>query len=124
MDAGIGALLPEAIAVLQQRGALLVRFNMWPAIAGSLVAAHEAQRICKESMGWATLAGIPVVAGGAMGRNGDVIVDSVREPSRVIGVADGQGGTRFHYTSQEADRVRRVTEEIHSRIVAPHLAPV
>ena len=62
-------------------------------------------------------------AGGAMGRSGDVIVDSVREPSRVIGVADGQGKIIFGYTPEQAERVRRVTQEIQSRILTPRFAP-
>jgi hypothetical protein len=100
---------------------MVVRLNMWPALAGTLLAAHESQRVRRQCMGWSTLAGIPVVAGGAMGGKGDVIVDSVSEPSRVIGVADGQGGIVFRYTPEEADSVHRVTEEIHSRMFMPHL---
>ena len=71
-------------------------------------------------MGRSTVAGVPIVAGGAMGRKGDVIVDSIREPSRVLGIADGQGGIVFQFTSEETDRVQVVTDEIRSRMLAPH----
>ena len=124
LDAGMGAFPADAHEELQRRGIMVVRLNMWPALAGTLLAAHESQRVRRQSMGWTTLAGVPVVAGGAMGRKGDVIVDSVSEPSRVIGVADGQGGIVFRYTSEEADRVRRVTEELNSRMVMPHATTV
>jgi 4-hydroxy-2-oxovalerate aldolase len=124
VDAGIGGFLPEARDEAQRRGARLVRVDMWPAIAGALLAAHESQRVCTRSMGWDTIASVPVVAGGAMGRRGDVVVDSISEPSRVIGVTDGQGGVSFTYTGEEADRVRRVAAEINSRLVMPHLTTV
>ena len=75
----------------------------------------------REALGWETLDGVPVVAGGAMGKDGDVIVDSVHHPTRVIGVCDGQGGVRFRYREQEAERVRRVQTEINRLRVAPQL---
>ena len=100
----------------------LLRVNIWPALTGSLSAAHESLMKTSEALGWEVLDGVPVVAGGAMGQSGDVIVDSVRHPSRVIGVCDGQGGVRFRFGNEEAERVRRVQAEINRRLVAPQLA--
>jgi 4-hydroxy-2-oxovalerate aldolase len=45
-----------------------------------------------ESSGSSTIADIPVVSGGMIGPKGTVVVDTVKEPSMVIGVADGSGG--------------------------------
>src|SRR5580698_2238274 len=122
LDAGIGAILPDGIAEAQRRGCLLLRVNIWPALTGSLSAAHESLIETTEALGWETLDGIPVVAGGAMGQSGDVIVDSVHHPTRVIGVCDGQGGLRFRYHDDETERVRQVQAEINRRLVAPQLA--
>ncbi|PYX49919.1 MAG: hypothetical protein DMG79_07395 [Acidobacteria bacterium] len=121
VDAGIGTILPDGIAEAQRRGCLLLRVNIWPALTGSLSAAHESLMETREALGWETLDGVPVVAGGAMGKDGDVIVDSVHHPTRVIGVCDGQGGVRFRYREQEAERVRRVQTEINRLRVAPQL---
>ncbi len=122
IDARIGAILTDGLAEAQSRGCLLLRVNIWPALTGCLSAAHESLIDTREALGWEKLDGVPVVAGGAMGRDGDVIVDSVRNPTRVIGVCDGQGGVRFQYHDDEAARVRRVQTEINRRLVAPHLA--
>jgi len=121
IDAGIGTLLPDGIAEAQRRGCLLLRVNIWPALTGSLSAAHESLVETREALGWETLDGVSVVAGGAMGKSGDVIVDSVHHPTRVIGVCDGQGGVRFRFRDEEAERVRRVQTEINRRLVAPQL---
>jgi hypothetical protein len=43
-------------------------------------------------MGSVTLSGVSVVAGGIIGRRGSVVVDSIKNPTRVIGIADGLGG--------------------------------
>ncbi len=121
LDAGIGTILPEGIPEAQRRGCLLLRVNIWPALTGSLSAAHESLMETTGALGWETLDGVPVVAGGAMGKSGDVIVDSVHHPTRVIGVCDGQGGVRFRFRDEETERVRRVQAEINRRLVAPQL---
>jgi len=121
LDAGIGAILPEGIAEAQRRGCLLLRINIWPALTGCLSSAHESSIETSDALGWENLDGVPVVAGGAMGQAGDVIVDSVHHPTRVIGVCDGHGGVRFHFNEAESERVRRVQAEINRRLVAPHV---
>jgi 4-hydroxy-2-oxovalerate aldolase len=121
LDAGIGTILPDGIAEAQHRGCLLLRVNIWPALTGSLSAAHESLMETREALGWEVLDGVPIVAGGAMGQSGDVIVDSVHHPTRVIGVCDGQGGVRFRFQDAEIEHVRRVQAEINRRIIAPQL---
>jgi 4-hydroxy-2-oxovalerate aldolase len=121
LDAGIGAILADGIVEAQQRGCLLLRVNIWPALTGSLSAAHESVIETNEALGWEMLDGVSVVAGGAMGKSGDVIVDSVRHPTRVIGVCDGNGGVRFRYNQEEAEHVGRVQAEINRRLVAPQM---
>jgi len=56
-----------------------------------------------------------------MGRSGDVIVDSVKHPTRIIGVCDGQGNVRFRFNQAEAERVRKVQAEINRRLVTPQM---
>jgi len=121
LDAGIGAILPDAIDEARRRGCLLLRVNIWPALTGALSAAHESLIKTNDAFGWDVLDGIPIVAGGAMGNSGDVIVDTVRHPTRIIGVCDGHGGVRFRYSESEAELVRRVQAEINRRLVAPQL---
>ena len=122
LDAGIGTILPDGIAEAQRRGCLLLRVNIWPALTGTLSAVHDSLMKTNEALGWEILDGVPVVAGGAMGQSGDVIVDSVHHPTRVIGVCDGQGGVRFRFGDEDTERVRRVQVEINRRLVAPQLA--
>jgi len=121
LDAGIGAILPEGIEEAHRRGCFLLRVNIWPALTGTLAGAHESLLESREALGWRTIHDVPVVAGGAMGRSGDVIVDSVKHPTRVIGVCDGQGGVRFRFSEADAKRVQKVQTEINRRLVAPQM---
>jgi hypothetical protein len=45
-----------------------------------------------EIMGSADLSGVAIVAGGVIGARGRIVVDSIKNPGRVIGIADGMGG--------------------------------
>jgi 4-hydroxy-2-oxovalerate aldolase len=121
LDAGIGSIPTDIIEIAWQRGALPIRVNIWPTLAGALVAAHESHRVYTGSLGWGTLAGVPVVAGGAIGRYGAVIVDSVKKPTRVIGVADGHGGILAQHGPEEHSQVQKVLEEINRFRVTPEL---
>jgi hypothetical protein len=119
LDAGIGSILPSGIEEAHQRGCFLLRVNIWPALTGALSAAHESLLESRNALGWDTIDDVPVVAGGAMGRSGDVIVDSVKHPTRIIGVCDGQGNVRFRFNQAEIERVRKVQAEINRLRVTP-----
>ena len=121
LDAGMGSLNTEAVVEAQQKGVNLVRLNMWPALAGALAAAHESDRVRREDLGYSEMNGIPVVAGGAIGKAGDVVVDSITYPSRVIGLADGCGGFLSLMDDHAKERVLRVKEEINRVQVAPRV---
>ena len=119
VDAGLGSILPEGLAKARECAVLPVRVNLWPALTGALAAAHESARACHESFGWGTVVGVDVVSGGALGRAGTIVVDSVRHPRRVIGVADGRGGLSFDYEAEDLERVHAVSAEIQRQLIGP-----
>ncbi len=118
------ALHPEASVELHRRNILMVKANLWPTLAGTLLACHESQRVCRGDMGRGVIAGVSCIAGGALGARDDVIVDSIRTPSRVIGIADGEGGIVFRYSADQTALVQRVAGEIQSRILASDMSAV
>jgi 4-hydroxy-2-oxovalerate aldolase len=121
VDAGVGSVQPKGLAAARRRGALPIRVNLWPALAGALAAAHESARVCRESLGWGTVAGVDVVAGGALGQAGTLVVDNVRHPNRIIGVADGNGRISFDYGAKDLGRIHAVSKEIQRQLIEPHL---
>jgi 4-hydroxy-2-oxovalerate aldolase len=121
LDAGIGSILPEGLEEARRRKALLVRVNIWPVLLSALAAAHDSSCVYRDAFGWSTLGGVPITAAGAMGAAGDVVVDNVHEPTRVIGVADGRGGVSFRYAPEHLQRVRSVLGEVNRRLICPKL---
>ncbi len=91
-DGGIGSLEPDATPAAEVRGVRVVRVDMRPSLAASALELIGMRKLVEQHMGREAWDGVSVVAGGLIGRKGDVIVDSVRHPTRVIGIADGKGG--------------------------------
>lgn len=119
LDATIGGISAEGLNRVRAAGSELVRVNVWPELTAAIESAHEFARIRDEALGRGELAGVGVVSGGAVGGDGDVVVDSVRNPTRVIGIADGRGGIVFApRREEESSRVQRVREAIYQNLVA------
>lgn len=91
IDGSIGSIQPDAMTLIHSQNIRIIRPDMRAAIAGELAGLLGTYRINTQIMGKTIIAGIPVVAGGIIGNKGDLIVDSISNPSRVIGVADGLG---------------------------------
>ncbi|HYR58595.1 MAG TPA: hypothetical protein VEO95_08205, partial [Chthoniobacteraceae bacterium] len=113
LDAGVGTIVPEALERGSQRGLRLCRLDMRPGLTAEIANILETAELIASAMGRGEIAGVPVVAGGFIGRRGDVVVDAIVRPSRVIGVADGRGHLLNGDGAGEFDaRVRAVRQAI------------
>lgn len=61
-------------------------------LSGEILSILETDYQLNSILGKAKMGGIPVVAGGILGRKGEVIIDSISNPTAVLGIADGNGG--------------------------------
>jgi 4-hydroxy-2-oxovalerate aldolase len=92
IDAGPGSMSIKAVALALRRRMKIYRLDMRAGLFGEIEAVLQTQRLLSRVAGEKKMKGIRVVAGGVMGRRGDIVVDSVSSPRRIIGIADGQGG--------------------------------
>ena len=106
--ARVGSMRPDAIEEGINRGVRFVRPDMRAALAAELHALIGARRLVTEMMGRSEIAGVPVVAGGCVGRRGDVVVDSIARPLQVVGIADGCGTVIYEGFGEFAERVSMV----------------
>ena len=109
-DGGIGSVSPEAQILAAESGIRVVRVDLRPTLAATALELIHMRQLVQSDMGVDTWSGVDVVAGGLLGRDGQIVVDSIDRPSHVIGVADGKGGIREADTSDES--VRSVSEAI------------
>jgi 4-hydroxy-2-oxovalerate aldolase len=91
-DGGIGSIDEEAIQFAEKHSIQVVRIDMRPTLAAIAIEHIQLKEMVDRRMGKDIWDGVTVVAGGLIGRDGDVIVDHIQEPTKILGVADGKGG--------------------------------
>jgi hypothetical protein len=90
-DLGIGNLTAEAAEAARARGLRLYRLDNRAGISSAIVRLLETDNMVSKLMGRVRLRDIDVVAGGLLAPAGAVIVDDIRCPTMIFGVADGCG---------------------------------
>jgi hypothetical protein len=104
-DLGIGSLTAGAADLARSRGFALYRLDNRAGISSGIVRMLETDNMVKQLMGRVRLRDVEVVAGGLLAPAGAVIVDDIRRPTMIFGVADGRG--RFKPEPLDAgDRAR------------------
>jgi hypothetical protein len=93
-DLGLGTLSVDAANRARARGCRLYRLDNRAGISSAIIGLLETDSMIATLMGHATLRGIEVVAGGLLGAPGAVVVDDIRRPRIIFGVADGTGRFR------------------------------
>ena len=109
-----GAFCDEFWDAAVRRGRSISRVDTRVGLATELKLAIETSRQLND-MGLFDIDGIPVVAGGAIGPRGTVIVNSRHNPTTIVGVADGKGGLLYD-DSDSQDTVRAVQRKIVQRL--------
>jgi hypothetical protein len=105
-DIGIGNLTAEAATLARARQLPLYRLDNRAGISSAIVRLLETDYMVTKLMGHVHVRGVDIVAGGLLAPPGAVIVDDIRSPAHVLGVADGQG--RFRLTPLSAEDQARL----------------
>jgi len=92
IDVGIGTIFPDAIELANKRGIDILRLDMRSGFSGGITTVIETDEMLKNITGKRDISGVNIVAGGYIGKKGDIIVDRISNPTKIIGVADGVGG--------------------------------
>lgn len=113
VDGGPGSLSDRFIEEANKKNAVIYRVDMRAGLSGEIINEIETYELKNSVLGETDIEGIRVIAGGILGKTGDIVIDSISSPSRVIGVADGRGQL---VPSEELgpykDKIKRVKLEI------------
>lgn len=97
----------------REKGLEMFRIDSRCGFASELSLVIETHKLVN-SMGISTIAGFPIVSGGAIAPWGTVVVDSIRMPSQVVGIADGLGGLLF---LDEESQFKNTMEKVKAQII-------
>jgi 4-hydroxy-2-oxovalerate aldolase len=116
IDSKIDSLEKEAVLHLHERGIRLVRPDMRSVIAGEILHQAGMHELVRRDMGRMTVEGQSVISGGLIGREGEIIVDSLSHPTQIIGVARGTGEVNYDVEESRRESIQAVQNYIDSRI--------
>jgi len=109
IDAGPGCIKKDVIEYINNAGICMYRIDMRAGLSGEVINVIETYELASKIMGRRQINNINIVAGGYIGKKGDIVVDSIAAPSRVIGVADGKGKLiAVDDISQYTDLIKKV----------------
>ena len=108
LDASLNSLELASIALARENAIPTIRLDMRGSLRGEIEGILESHYVISNAMGTRETEGITFVAGGLIGKLGDIVVDSITEPNQVIGIADGKGGLLLDTGSyqKDADKIR------------------
>lgn len=116
IDAGINTINPDAVEFGVSHGFGLYRLDMRAGLSGEITNVVETMELVNKIMGTEYYGDVRVVAGGILGKKGDIVVDSISNPTKVIGVADGKGGMiRGEDTGKYQTKILKVKTEMMER---------
>jgi len=118
IDAGIGTICPEAIEYGITHRFELYRLDMRAGLSGEITTVLETCELTDKVIGTKDYNGTKVVSGGALGRKGDIVVDSITRPTRIVGVADGRGGLVWE---KEIQKYRQKITKIKAKMIEEKL---
>ena len=118
IDAGIGTIYPDAIEYGISHGIQLYRLDMRAGLSGEITNVLESLELTSKVIGTEDYDGVRIVAGGTLGRKGDIVVDSISQPTRIIGVADGHGGL---LEESEEEKYQQKLIKVKAKIVEKRL---
>ena len=104
IDAAYGALDKDAIELAHKQDVNVFRIDLKASIAGEMTTILRTNNLMAET-GRTTMAGVPIISSTVLGNKGDIIVDSIIKPNRVIGMADGEGHIMYDCHDEKIDEI-------------------
>ena len=116
VDLGKNTLTKEAIQFANTNNIEIYRTDITSALEGFIFETIKMNDILNESYGKKDLGYCAIVGGGYFGIFGDIIVDNVTCPSRVLGVAAGDGTMKKRLSKEDKDKLIILNREILSKV--------
>lgn len=112
IDGGKGCCDQESICWAYVKGIPIYRADIRPGFEGHMGVALETERIIAHGLGRTQFDGVAVVSGGLLANYGEIVVDSINEPSFIFGVANGAGD----FIRKLNDHQKKNLQKIHQYI--------
>ncbi|MGJ0337751.1 NAD(P)-dependent oxidoreductase [Aliarcobacter cryaerophilus] len=112
VDLGKNTLTKSAIKYALENHIEIYRTDVTAAFEGFIYEAIKMDKILQQSYGKRDLGYCTIVGGGYFGANGDIVVDNISNPSRIFGVAAGDGTMKKELSYEDKEKINQLKEDI------------
>lgn len=115
LDVGINNFSQNFIQTILKQNVKIVRLDTRFSLPYLFLLRHDYVNLFFENVfGKGKINNVNIVSGGYIGFEGSVIVDNLKYPSQIIGIADGCGGVKKdeQLSKEERDRIQIIKENI------------
>lgn len=120
IDASLFSINDKILHFLKENNIHVYRIDMRAALVSEVLLRLESKKLVDEVCGQFSFDNVRIIAGGFIGFKGDIIIDSINNPRKIIGVADGLGGI---LTSKESEpylqQINKVKTFIFNKLLKP-----
>jgi len=112
IDVGGGTIFSSGIKAANKRKIKIIKLDIRNSFSGSVNTAMSTKKFLVDDFGDKMINDVRVVAGGLYGNSGDIIVDKIKKPTKIIGISDGMGGliqNKFSSNIQEKIKIVKKT---------------
>ena len=112
VDLGKNNLTKKAIKIAAQHSVEIYRTDVTPAIESYVHEVLKMQDILENSYGKKELDFCNIISGGFFGGLGDVVVDRINNPQRIIGVCQGNGLLKIKFNNKDQNNIHKLQKEL------------
>ena len=91
LDGGGGNIQVNSINEAKKQNLQLIKLDIRIGFESNSSLIFNAKKFVSNNMGIKKMNGFDVVSGGYVGNQGDVVVDSIKNPKKILGIANGKG---------------------------------
>jgi len=91
IDGGTGTISQDAITLAQKKGLKIMRIDIRKGFEMHAKLIKDTEIFLNEIFGYKKFENFNLVAGGYLGEIGDVVVDEIKNPKKILGISDGKG---------------------------------
>lgn len=112
IDLGKNSFTKDAISLAIKNCIETYRVDITAAIEGFVYEINRSIELKESSYGRRKLDKYYLVSGGFMGLDGDFIVDNIKNPNKVVGIADGLGDVKRNTSKLEENSIKKLEDII------------
>ncbi|MBD3843866.1 MAG: hypothetical protein IE909_18715, partial [Campylobacterales bacterium] len=105
IDAGIGSISQDILNYCYENKIEVLRVDMRVVLESEISQKEKSSELFEKVQGVLDNEKFTIVAGGYYGKEGSIIVDSIKQPTCVIGISNGNGNVKYTLNDEEIQRI-------------------